>query len=1211
MTETDYFFEKTSGIICYFKQSDGNFVKTSADFFLLSKTFHIFAKNNDEPMYFQKKDYSEKRIIDFDPQICGLKDDSILVFSPLSLMEGNNLFLPEGIRMPNGEIIDNIIFEELSFSFTLGDWQKGPITLYAGRNYAICALNYFNWAMGFIRDNEKYDGLYYPNVNYICLYDDVYEFDGFEDYTVRVYSKNGILYCNDIVAFVPDCNLYAETLPLEPMHGYYKEDYCDLENFSLEGYGQDLYGGIYSLDGKRFLRYDGLKERTSYRLREGVEEIFDKAFWVVTGIGNGDHGLLLHTIELPKSLKRIGKEAFRASNIRKIELPDGITNIEEGTFLNCQALKSVILPKKIKTIGDSAFAGCGLKSIVIPKGVESIGHDCFNSFELSSIEVEEGNQYYSSQDGVLFNYDKTSLIRVPTTLYTDSPDNTNERKDIEQWHWEDYKCEKDGVIEYKNFYEGATYINKVDKETGKRYKEIIKRDDIFLHPSINLYGYYLSSGCRVYVEDGEHVKAGTLICTDKEWERRNDWRPFYGFTRKRYSIPDTVTKIEPRALDRCPIKELHIPKSVKSIGEKALIDNDFDIITISPENLFYETRNHCLIDKTEKAIICCFGNEKEIKIPEGVEKIKEFAFQSRETPFLVIPEGVTYIEDYAFWCVRTRRIVLPASICYLGSEAFRGMLDCAICEDWDDYLKISVPNGLKDKYMRMLDGSGFYERNFVEEKEMDNKTDEPDIELFSFSAKTSEGNKTSPFVDEYGVKYSKDGKLLFDFGENSDVCNYSVKEGTEIICDNAGTQTYGIIRLPSSMKYLGYNPISTCMLIIEGTDVNFAPNSLYLGNDDYIYIPCGTWVKYRSRLEKAKIRDEKDEEMADWMKEYYDYHLIELSKTNVIGNLREQQYILMGVIGQKNMLSTYEINSLNGRKGKDLICFRTSDRLLFFNEHSHCYQKYVNYLLALGYNLQKIKDLLSIQIDTIDVNPGSIESLIGYQLAYPVQKKWVEDFVNEDNGEVYSLDRSATFIEAGDNISAENVDLIKESRAQRIYVFHESYYNNYVDLVKLFIEAEEIEQKNSNSEQYEQETNMVYLDYMKELFPTQEPEDVSEDDKERLAYNIVIVIKGMIDHPGYLSDMILPIKFHASEVHQEMTDEEQNLQRLIGEFYDEMIKRVSDCQYDLEIMKVFKDIFEIQSDLEAYLENNGVSSPMIKLFLEDSFQYIRTSEGME
>lgn len=613
----------------------------------------------------------------------------------------------------------------------------------------------------------------------------------------------------------------------------------------------------------------------------------------------------------------------------------------------------------------------------------------------------------------------------------------------------------------------------------------------------------------------------------------------------------------------------------------------------------------------EKAIICCFGNEKEIKIPEGVEKIKEWAFQSRETPVLVIPEGVTYIEDYAFWFVRTRRIVLPSTICYLGSEAFRGMPDCAICEDCHDYLKITVPYGLKDKYMRMLDGSGFYERNFVEEKEMDNKTDEPNIELFNSMAQISEEDKTDPFIDECGGKYSKDGKMLFDYGENSDVCNFSVKEGTEIICDNAGTQTYGIIRLPSSMKYLGYNPISTCMLIIEGTDANFAPNSLYFGNDDYIYIPCGTWAKYRSRLEKAKIRDEKDEEMSDWMKEYYDYHLIELSKTNVIGNLREQQYILMGVIGQQKMLSVYEVNCLNGRKGKDLICFRTSDRLLLFNEQSHCYQKYVNYLLALGYNLQKIKDILSIQIDAIDVNAGSVESLIGYQLAYPVLKKWVEDFVDEDNGEVYSLDRSATFIEAGDIISVENVDLIKESGAQRIYVFHESYRTNYVDLVKLFIEAEEIEQRNSNSEQYEQEMNMVYLDYMKELFPTQEPKDVSEDDKERLAYNIVIVIKGMIDHPGYLSDVILPLRYHESEVHQEMTGEEQNLQRLIGEFYDEMIKIVSDCKYDMEVMKIFKDIFEIQSDLESYLESKGVSSQMTKTFLEDSFQYIRTSEEME
>ncbi len=75
-------------------------------------------------------------------------------------------------------------------------------------------------------------------------------------------------------------------------------------------------------------------------------------------------------------------------------------------------------------------------------------------------------------------------------------------------------------------------------------------------------------------------------------------------------------------------------------------------------------------------------------------------------------------------------------------------------------------------------------------------------------------------------------------------------------------------------------------MIIEGTNVCFAPDSLGLSEDDFIYVPCGTWARYRSRLEKAKICDEEDDETPAWWHEFYDYHLIELSKSNVIGNLR-------------------------------------------------------------------------------------------------------------------------------------------------------------------------------------------------------------------------------------------------------------------------------------------------------------------------------------
>ena len=58
-------------------------------------------------------------------------------------------------------------------------------------------------------------------------------------------------------------------------------------------------------------------------------------------------------------------------------------------------------------------------------------------------------------------------------------------------------------------------------------------------------------------------------------------------------------------------------------------------------------------------------------------------------------------------------------------------------------------------------------------------------------------------------------------------------------------------------------------------------------------------------------------------------------------------------------------------------------------------------------------------------------------------------------------------------------------------------------------------------------------------------------------------------------------------------------------FYDEMIKNVSDCKSDLEVMKVFKVKTEIQSELTAYLEKNGVSSQMIKMVVESLFEYIK------
>lgn len=92
-----------------------------------------------------------------------------------------------------------------------------------------------------------------------------------------------------------------------------------------------------------------------------------------------------------------------------------VTEIGEQAFWTCTELTSVTIDNSVEYIGNSAFSGCtGLKSITIGSGVVEIGDSVFSDCsELTDIKVSEGNKNYSSQDGILFNKNKTELINYP------------------------------------------------------------------------------------------------------------------------------------------------------------------------------------------------------------------------------------------------------------------------------------------------------------------------------------------------------------------------------------------------------------------------------------------------------------------------------------------------------------------------------------------------------------------------------------------------------------------------------------------------------------------------------------------------------------------------------------------------------------------------------------------------------------------------------
>lgn len=130
----------------------------------------------------------------------------------------------------------------------------------------------------------------------------------------------------------------------------------------------------------------------------------------------------LVSVQLPNGLKSMGESAFQGcTSLKDIRIPEGVVSIEDGTFYRCENLASITLPESLKTIEHGAFEECNsLESITIPSGVTKISITSIACAKLESINVSADNKAYSSENGVLFNKDKTELIRYPEAKVGDS-----------------------------------------------------------------------------------------------------------------------------------------------------------------------------------------------------------------------------------------------------------------------------------------------------------------------------------------------------------------------------------------------------------------------------------------------------------------------------------------------------------------------------------------------------------------------------------------------------------------------------------------------------------------------------------------------------------------------------------------------------------------------------------------------------------------------
>lgn len=321
----------------------------------------------------------------------------------------------------------------------------------------------------------------------------------------------------------------------------------------------------------------------------------------------------LDEVYIGNNVTTIGENAFsNCSSLDKVVTGNGLKEIRESAFFQCGSLDEIILGQSVESIGDYAFCLCyNLEEIIIPDAVAHIGklafHDC-NS--LPSIDVSSGNRNYASVDGVLYNYDKTTLIKYPQGKNDKTFSVPDGVKRIEE-----------RALNNVPYLEEA-YIPASVEEIGNLAFTVSTRLNAINVASDNLH--FTSDNGILFSKD-----KSTLIC--------------YPGNKKditAYTVPEETEQIEGWAFYGCrSLTDIKLPEKIKSIADRTFM--------------------YCM-------------ELKNINIPREVTSIGSEAFKScMSLEQIKLPSKVASIGNEAFrMCSKISTIEFPASIISIGDYAF-------------------------------------------------------------------------------------------------------------------------------------------------------------------------------------------------------------------------------------------------------------------------------------------------------------------------------------------------------------------------------------------------------------------------------------------------------------------------------------------------------------------------------------------------------------
>ena len=319
--------------------------------------------------------------------------------------------------------------------------------------------------------------------------------------------------------------------------------YVDEENTEYKS----VDGILFNKNMSELIKYPQAKQGETYNIPTSVINIAEYGFYGTNS---------LNVIEVPEGVKTISQYTFGLSSVASIKMPKTITSIEEYAFWSCE-LEKVTIPEGVTKIGNDAFSNCELTKIEIPRNVKNIGSCAFsNNKKLQEIIVDNGNENYSSNDGVLYDKNMNTLICYPPMKQGNSFKIMDTVETIETYAFA--YCEKIKIINFSN---------SVTKIQDFAFAYCTNLTNFELPENLTYLGSHAFHNCGVI----EITIPGSVSVI--RYDAFSDCSNLENVT-----IESGVSTIQYNAFSSCPkLKSIIIPRSVNTIDG---IPTTIDTLTI-------------------------------------------------------------------------------------------------------------------------------------------------------------------------------------------------------------------------------------------------------------------------------------------------------------------------------------------------------------------------------------------------------------------------------------------------------------------------------------------------------------------------------------------------------------------------------------------------------------------------------------------------------